>query len=64
MGFVVASPKKVSYFSDSGLTINQVSLGEAHSLVLDSNGSVYSFGWGDLGQLGIKGVQKNADLQF
>jgi len=26
-----------------------VSLGEAHTLVLDKEGSVYSFGWAELG---------------
>jgi alpha-tubulin suppressor-like RCC1 family protein len=31
-----------------------VALGEAHTLVLDNNGAVYSFGWNELGQLGLK----------
>ena len=31
----------------------QVSLGEAHTLVLDNDGQIYSFEWGDLGQLGF-----------
>ena len=29
-------------------------MGEAHTLVLDREGDVYSFGWSELGQLGIK----------
>jgi len=35
------------------LKVVQCALGEAHSLVLDDLGHVYSFGWSDLGQLGI-----------
>ena len=51
-------PKKVEYFTDKnplfkGRKVVQVALGEAHTLVLDSLGQVYSFGWGQLGQLGV-----------
>jgi len=47
-------PKKVEYFTDKnplfkGRKVVQVALGEAHTLVLDSLGQVYSFGWGQLG---------------
>lgn len=41
----------MEYFSHK--VIEQVALGEAHSLILDNTGQVYSFGWGELGQLGI-----------
>lgn len=46
-GFLVSRPRQVMPFKD--MTVEQVALGEAHSLVLDSMGQVYSFGWGDLG---------------
>ena len=50
-GLVATRPQEVEFFSNR--LIEQVALGEAHSLVLDSQGRVYSFGWAELGQLGI-----------
>ncbi len=43
-GFVVLKPKMIEYFNYK--KVKQVALGEAHSLVLDKEGQVYSFGWG------------------
>ncbi len=54
-GFVVLSPKKVEYFSERKVV--QIALGEAHTLVLDKEGRVFSFGWGELGQLGISDLK-------
>ena len=33
--------------------MKQVALGEAHTLVLTANNTLYSFGWNDFGQLGV-----------
>ena len=51
MGSFVAVPTKVEFFT--GKRIKSVACGEAHTLVLDSNGIVYSFGWAEDGQLGL-----------
>lgn len=68
MGNVCTVPKLISYFhqvpesssskssarnATSKRRIKQIALGEAHTLMLDDLGQVYSCGWGDLGQLGI-----------
>ena len=42
----------------------QVSLGRKHSSVITSNGSVYMFGTGDEGQLGLGDVRQLLDLEF
>eukprot|EP01029_Cantina_marsupialis_P032556 TRINITY_DN99_c0_g1_i1.p1 TRINITY_DN99_c0_g1~~TRINITY_DN99_c0_g1_i1.p1 ORF type:complete len:2201 (+),score=714.06 TRINITY_DN99_c0_g1_i1:545-6604(+) len=34
------------------ISIKQVACGSAHSLILDSEGSLYSYGWNETGQLG------------
>jgi alpha-tubulin suppressor-like RCC1 family protein len=51
MGLFSASPQKVEFFS--GKRLKAVACGEAHTLVLDSSGIVYSFGWAEDGQLGL-----------
>lgn len=51
-GLVSIKPQHVDYFAK--IKVRQVALGEAHSLVLDNKGNIYSFGWGELGQLGIE----------
>ena len=35
------------------MKIDSVACGEAHTLVLTCNGKIFSFGWGEEGQLGI-----------
>ena len=49
MGYVRTIPSLVDYFGSNGKKVKQIALGEAHTLALDHNGHVYSFGWGDLG---------------
>jgi hypothetical protein len=46
------TPTLISYFRDNKIEIKQISCGGDHSLVLSKNGEVYSFGWGEYGQLG------------
>lgn len=51
-GFVIKKPTLVQYFYE--IQVTQIALGEAHTIVLDKTGKVYSFGWNALGQLGVK----------
>ena len=53
MGYVSTMPIISSFFLKKNRQVRQVALGEAHTVVLDDCGSVYTFGWGELGQLGI-----------
>ena len=54
VGKVCLQPIHLTYFSEQNIRIKQIALGEAHTLALDDSGTVYSFGWSELGQLGIK----------
>lgn len=47
MGYALTIPKKLPFKN-----IKQVALGEAHTLILNKEGKVRAFGWGELGQLG------------
>lgn len=49
MGFVSLIPMHVSYFQKAIKRVASVALGEAHTIVLDTDGCVYSFGWAELG---------------
>jgi alpha-tubulin suppressor-like RCC1 family protein len=65
MGVVSLVPLHVMYFQKLiRKVVVWVSLGEAHTIVLDSEGSVYSFGWAELGQLGIKKLIGNKSPDF
>ena len=44
-----ATPTKIDMLS----SVDKVSCGEGHSIALDSNGNVYSWGYGSSGQLGL-----------
>lgn len=46
-------PTKVRLLSDKG--VNQLSLGEWHSMALCQDGSLYAWGFGEEGQLGLPG---------
>ncbi len=52
MGYVLTYPKKSSIKH-----VKQISLGEAHTLVLDLDNTLYAFGWGELGQLGVESTE-------
>ena len=58
MGFVVLSPIETC----RGFEVAQVALGDAHTMMLDTDGQVYSCGWHELGQLGISNAQREKDL--
>jgi len=62
MGLVQLSPKILEYFSD--VPIVQASCGEAHSLLLDQWGRVFSFGWHQLGQLGAGKVTEGFSIHI
>ena len=50
MGKVATVPIHVSYFQSKQQTkVQQIALGEAHTLVLDEKGQVYAFGWSEFG---------------
>jgi alpha-tubulin suppressor-like RCC1 family protein len=49
MGSVSLVPMQVDYFQKINSKVVSVALGEAHTLVLDKDGNVFSFGWGELG---------------
>jgi E3 ubiquitin-protein ligase HERC2 len=53
--FFLSSPNQISIFSKSKKPENiiKISCGEAHSLALTNNGTVYSWGFGSNGQLGL-----------
>lgn len=52
-GCLALSPIEVEEFSRWRRSVQGVACGEAHTLVLDSAGSVYAFGWAEDGQLGL-----------
>lgn len=49
-GYVALKPLKLDCFTKK---IKGGACGEAHTLVLDEEGSIYAFGWGEDGQLGV-----------
>lgn len=53
LGYVALRPMLVEDFYRSGKKLKGVACGEAHTLALDSEGTVYAFGWAEDGQLGI-----------
>jgi hypothetical protein len=53
MGYVALKPFLVKEFSRTNKKLKGVACGEAHTLVLDSEGTVYAFGWAEDGQLGL-----------
>lgn len=53
MGYVALVPTRVDEFVKRGKAIRGVACGEAHTLALDSDGRLYSFGWAEDGQLGL-----------
>lgn len=56
---VIESPTKLDTFTND-LTVKRVDAGEHHSVVLLSNGTVYTFGRADSSQLGF--VSSNDDM--
>lgn len=53
MGYVALKPTKLIFFTARGISPKFCACGESHTLVLDSEGRVYAFGWGQEGQLGL-----------
>mmetsp|Transcript_10943 Transcript_10943/g.21404 ORF Transcript_10943/g.21404 Transcript_10943/m.21404 type:complete len:822 (-) Transcript_10943:56-2521(-) len=61
LGYVALRPMLVDDFYRTGKKIKSVACGEAHTLVLDSEGTIYAFGWAEDGQLGLsEGELKNS----
>lgn len=53
MGKVCTFPKQIPEYIFYSKSIKQVALGEAHTLMLNTDGHVFSCGWNDFGQLGV-----------
>ncbi|CAG9311797.1 unnamed protein product [Blepharisma stoltei] len=53
LGYVALRPLRNDYFFKNDIKVKGIACGEAHTLVLDSSGAVYSFGWAEFGQLGL-----------
>ena len=51
LGYFAPSPVRVEFFK--GKKIKTLACGEDHTLVVDSDGALYSFGWAEDGQLGL-----------
>ena len=62
MGMVLLQPHLLEYFSE--VPIVQVAWGEAHSIVLDKWGRWFSFGWNQLGQLGVGKISKGKEYEI
>jgi hypothetical protein len=52
MGLVALRPVLLKELSKARTCVKAVACGEAHTLLLDSEGKIYSFGWAEYGQLG------------
>jgi alpha-tubulin suppressor-like RCC1 family protein len=48
MGYVLTTPRQLPYKD-----IKRIALGEAHSMILDDRDCLRTFGWGEVGQLGV-----------
>lgn len=55
LGYVALRPMLVEGIHRTGRKLKGVACGEAHTLALDSEGTVYAFGWAEDGQLGLSG---------
>ena len=53
IGHYSSEPLLLDYFCQKQAKVSGVACGEAHTIVLDSKGKVYCFGWGEDGQLGV-----------
>ena len=54
LGYFAPVPLRIDYFN--GKAVTGLACGEAHTLVIDSQGGIYSFGWAEDGQLGLPSV--------
>lgn len=46
------TPKKIAYFAEKNIKLRDISCGTSHSIAIDRNGVLYSFGRGSFGLLG------------
>ena len=60
--YYVSQPSPISTFTDMKINISKVSCGEAHSIALSTTGSVYSWGFGSNGQLGLGFCEDSFEL--
>lgn len=62
MGYVAFRPCKLSYFNVRNIKLKSVACGESHTILLDNEGKIHSFGWGQHGQLGVPRSQLTPQL--
>ncbi|CAG9310811.1 unnamed protein product [Blepharisma stoltei] len=61
LGHASLRPAKLQYFTDQDIFIKSAACGEAHTLLLDTLGCIYAFGWAEDGQLGISAENVTSD---
>ncbi|CAG9313214.1 UVR8_2 [Blepharisma stoltei] len=61
LGYVSLRPTKLEYFTNQDIFIKSAACGEAHTLLLDTLGCIYAFGWAEDGQLGISDENITSD---
>lgn len=68
LGHFSAAPAPVTYFNKRGLKVKAAACGEAHTLALSANGTVYACGWSEDGQTGqpasTSTIKFNLDVAF
>ena len=62
LGFLTCTPLPVQDLSH--IKLKSIACGQAHTLFLSENGSVFSCGWGDDGQLGFKPSDLQANIML
>jgi alpha-tubulin suppressor-like RCC1 family protein len=55
----VRRPRKLDYFHDKGIVIDDIQCGSSYTIVKDTYGYVYGWGYADGGWLGIKPLPKD-----
>ncbi|CAJ0926297.1 18317_t:CDS:2 [Entrophospora sp. SA101] len=53
-------PKVIEFFQ--GLKVTQIACGGLHSAVITDSGDLYTFGWNNLGRLGVKSNTTNTSI--
>ena len=55
-------PMMIEYFDDNGIRIKDIACGNSHSLAIDVEGKVYSWGQNDDGQCGLDNIYDVVDI--
>ena len=52
--YLVDKPQRVNFFNDNRILALKVNCGGAHTIIVDNNGIIFSFGWNEHFQCGLK----------